>query len=140
MPPTTLRLTQRQLDDIVAQARANPGIEVCGLLGGQGAEVKRVYAVPNTSPTPAARFLMDDQSFVTAYFDIEDRGWDLVAIYHSHPAGARTDPSPTDVADAGYPEALNLIVTFGVDGEPVVRVFQIDDGSVREIELEIVSA
>ena len=140
MPPSTLRLTQGQLDDIVAQTRANPGIEVCGLLGGQGGMVRRVYPVPNSSPTPAVRFLMDDQTFVTAYFDIEERGWELVAIYHSHPAGAHTDPSPTDVADAGYPEALNLIVTFGSDGDPIARVFQIDGANVREVELEVLPA
>lgn len=138
MHPPTLRLKQSQLDAIVAQARRSPGSEVCGLLGGQGAEVRQVYPVPNASPTPAVRFLMDGQPLVSAMLDIEARGWELVAVYHSHPAGVDAIPSPTDVANANYPEALNLIVSFDGRGEPVMRVFQIGDGLVREAELEIV--
>ena len=133
-----LQIAQDQIGVIVAQAQANPHVEVCGLLGGQGGRVLGVYPVENRSSTPAIHFLMGDQSFVDAYLDIEARGWDLVAIYHSHPVGTQAVPSPTDVANANYPETLNLIVSFDGDGQPVARVFRIIDGQVLEIRLEIV--
>jgi proteasome lid subunit RPN8/RPN11 len=81
---------------------------------------------------------MNDQSFIDAILGIEARGWEIVAVYHSHPAGARTDPSPTDIRNANYPEALNLIVSFDRARRPTVRVFQILDGRVHEVSLEIV--
>ena len=138
LPADVLQITKDQVDVIVAQAQVNPHVEVCGLLGGQGGRALGVYPVENRSPTPAIHFLMGDQSFVDAYLDIEARGWDLVAIYHSHPVGARAVPSPTDVANANYPEALNLIVSFDGDGQPVARAFRISDGQVSEVRLEIV--
>ena len=81
---------------------------------------------------------MNSQSFIDAYLGIDARGWDLVAIYHSHPVGASSAPSATDIANANYPEALNLIVSFDGNGQPVARVFQIVEGRVTEAGLEIV--
>lgn len=138
MPPSALRLTRKHLETIVSQARDRPFEEVCGLLGGQGGRVRGVFPVSNNAPTPETRFLMDDQSFIDAYFAIEKQGWELVAIYHSHPVGARSEPSQTDIADAAYPDALNLIVSFGRDGRSIVRAFHIGGGQAREVSVEIV--
>ena len=140
MPPSSLQLSQFQLDMIIAHARAHPDVEVVGLLGGQGAKVMGVYALNNNSPRPEVSFLLKDQEFLDAFFEMEKRGWDLVAIYHSHPRGFSASPSPTDIANANYPEALNLIVSFDRQGQqPVARAFQIVDERVREVELEVVS-
>lgn len=138
MPPFVLRLTRSHFEAIADQARAQPDVEVCGLLGGQGSEVRGVFPVRNSSPVPETRFLMDSRSFLDAFFEIERRGWELVAIYHSHPVGGRGDPSPTDIAKATYPSALNLIVSFGEDGRPIARVFQIDDVRSFEVKLELI--
>jgi proteasome lid subunit RPN8/RPN11 len=138
MPPQSLQLSQSQLDVIIAHARAYPGVEVVGLLGGQGGKVRGVYPLDNNSPSPEVSFLLGDQDFIDAYFDIEKQGWDLLAIYHSHPRGVSARPSPADVAHANYPEALNLIVSVDGRRQPVARVFQIVAGRVREVELNIV--
>jgi proteasome lid subunit RPN8/RPN11 len=39
---------------------------------------------------------------------LDDRNWDLLAIYHSHPEGPET-PSSTDISEAAYPDITNLI-------------------------------
>jgi proteasome lid subunit RPN8/RPN11 len=45
-----------------------------------------------------------------AFQELENRGLEMVAIWHSHPAGpARL--SPTDLAEACYPEAALLVVS-----------------------------
>ena len=58
---------------------------------------------------------------------IEDAGWELGAIYHSHTRSPPV-PSQTDINLAFYPDALYVIV--GVAGSaPEVRAFRIVDSA-----------
>jgi|GEM_PF-115359 len=59
----------------------------------------------------ATRFAMDGREVLDVFRDMRERGWELGAIVHSHPAGPAT-PSPTDLREAHYPQALMLIVSF----------------------------
>jgi proteasome lid subunit RPN8/RPN11 len=65
---------------------------------------------------------------------IDDAGWEIGAIYHSH---TRSEPYPsqTDVNMARWwPEPVWIIV--GLAGEqPDVRGYEIRDGQVQEVEL-----
>src|SRR5690242_2675108 len=104
-----LRLSTLHAAQIRADVLAQVPHETCGLLAGVGGDVRAVYPVPNVAPDPSRSFLMDAQSQVAAMLDIMKRRWNLLAIYHSHPPGSRSDPSPVDVAHAAYPEALMVI-------------------------------
>ncbi len=65
---------------------------------------------------------------------MDERGEDLVAIYHSHPA-SQPYPSPTDRAEAHYPESVYVLVSLRT-ATPEVRAFRIlPDGAVREVTL-----
>lgn len=65
---------------------------------------------------------------------MDDRGEELVAIYHSHPV-SQPYPSPTDRAEAHYPDAVYVLVSIRTP-EPEVRAFRIaDDGAVKELGL-----
>lgn len=65
---------------------------------------------------------------------MDARGEELVAIYHSHPA-SQPYPSPTDRAEAHYPDAFYVLVSLRAD-EPELRAFRIlDGGAVREVTL-----
>jgi len=71
---------------------------------------------------------------------MEERGEDLVAIYHSHPASPGY-PSPTDRAEAvdhrgepRFPGAAYVLVSLLVE-EPEIRAFRIDHGVVTELVL-----
>jgi proteasome lid subunit RPN8/RPN11 len=68
--------------------------------------------------------------------DIDDHGWELGAIYHSH-TRTRAYPSPTDTKLAFYPAALYIIVSLANEKAPDVRAFRIADGEVTEAPLEI---
>jgi proteasome lid subunit RPN8/RPN11 len=108
--------------------------EACGLLAGAGGRVSLVYPVPNVAPAPATTFLMDGQTQVNAMLDIERRGLDLLAFYHSHPPGSRTDPSPTDLAEARYPDVLTLIVVPPLrGGSASIRAFSLAKGHAVEV-------
>lgn len=85
--------------------------EACGLLGGriEGSAYKTRLVIPATnilhSPT---RYRIEPQEQLAAFLTFEAQGLELVGIYHSHPQGLAY-PSPTDIAEAYYPEAIYLI-------------------------------
>ena len=121
---------------MLAQLQAVYPLEGCGLLAGRAGRVERVYPVDNALHSPF-EYEMDPRQQLQAMLDLEDAGWELLAIYHSHPHGP-PDPSATDVARAYYPEALHVIVSLANHERPSVRAFSISGGQVEEVLLEIV--
>jgi proteasome lid subunit RPN8/RPN11 len=67
--------------------------------------------------------------------EMEERGEELSAIYHSHTASPAY-PSQTDINLAAYPDALYLIVSLA-EGEKDLRGFEIKDGEVTEVEVAV---
>jgi len=120
-------------DDILAHARAEAPKEACGLVAGRNARASRVIRCTNAHPAAVTRYTIDPREQLRAFRDMEANGEDLVAIYHSHPA-TQAYPSPTDRAEAHYPEAVYVLVSLR-DATPDVRAFQIRDGWVREVPL-----
>lgn len=132
----TLHLTTAQLDAIVGHVSAVMPQEACGLLGGVEGVVKAVYPIPNVAPNPETSYFMEPRAQVSALSQIEARGWELTAIYHSHPPGGKGEPSPADIAQAYYPEAWTLIIVPGLNGRPIsMKVFAIVDGNVSRVRL-----
>ena len=84
--------------------------------------------------TPMTRYLIDPREQLRAFREMDDRGEDLVAIYHSHPA-SQAYPSPTDRAEAHYPDAFYVLVSLRTS-DPELRAFRIHpDGAVREVDV-----
>ena len=67
---------------------------------------------------------------------IDAEGWDLLGIVHTH-THSEAYPSETDRKLAFYPEALYLVMSLADRERPVLRAFRIEDGDVREEELQI---
>ncbi|MGH2538809.1 MAG: Mov34/MPN/PAD-1 family protein [Candidatus Promineifilaceae bacterium] len=130
-----LRISRGDYEAMLGQLLAARPLEGCGLLAGSAGRVRRVYPVANRLASPVAYELAPAQ-LVAAMFDLEDRGWELLAIYHSHPAGPET-PSPADVAQAAYPEALLVVVSLADPGRPVARAFRVGDRQAEEVALRI---
>jgi len=129
-----VRISQVLLDEIVEHARAEAPNECCGMIATQDGVAVAVHRARNAAASPL-RYEMDGMEQYKIQTEIEDRGYELGAIYHSH---TRSDPEPsqTDINLAFYPEALYVIV--GLAGEePEVRAFAIRDGQVTEAELEV---
>ncbi len=127
-----MQLSRIQFDQMVTQARADAPLETCGLLAGQEGVAERVLPVPNVLRSPA-EYRMDGQAFADAMVACN---FEPLAIYHSHPAGPPT-PSPTDIAQAFYPDSVYIIISLAHE-PPSVRAFHIVQGRVTEIELEVV--
>jgi proteasome lid subunit RPN8/RPN11 len=79
---------------------------------------------------------MDSQQQLRAMLEMDELGWDLGAIYHSHP---RTPayPSATDIKLAFFPEAAYVILSLARRDRPDVRAFRIVSGQVSEEPLEL---
>ena len=130
-----LQLPKAFADEIVAHALEEEPNEACGLLAGKEDRVVKLYRVTNTERSPA-RFFMEPQELYHAYRDIEDNGWELLGIYHSHPKG-QAYPSATDVRLATWPEACYIIVSLLDRETPAMRAFRIVEGQITEEALQI---
>jgi proteasome lid subunit RPN8/RPN11 len=130
-----MRIPSDMLDDIIAHARADAPNECCGMIAAADGEAIRVYRAANAARSPL-RYEFEGREQLRIQTEIEDAGWELGAIYHSHTRSPPL-PSQTDINLAFYPESLYVII--GVAGEePEVRAFRIVDAEVEEVELAVV--
>lgn len=110
--------------------------EACGLLLGEANQnhyqTIEVRPTKNVLHSPV-RYRMDPEEQLVAFNYMDKKGLDLVAIYHSHPEGPDT-PSQTDIDEAFYPEAVNLIWSRS-SGKWHCRAFLIQEGSIQEIQI-----
>ena len=128
----SLTLTAEQLQKMIAHVDSLAPLEACGLLAGRDSRVESVIEVTNQAQSPV-RFVMDPIEQLRAFEWIDSQGLDLVAIFHSHPAGPET-VSPTDIADSAY--AVVQIILSRMDGSWRARGFWIENGLYREVPLE----
>jgi len=110
--------------------------EACGLVGGLQRRALQVFPVTNALHS-AVSYRMDPDEQIRMFLSLEKLGWDLLAIYHSHPAGP-DQPSPTDLAEAAYPESAHLI-WFPQAGEWTCRGFIIHEDQFSEIPVRVMS-
>lgn len=132
-----LTIERPYLNQILAHLQACYPLEGCGLLAGdEQGRITAVYPIDNILQSPTA-YEMEASQQIQAMLDLEFCGWQLIAIYHSHPQGPET-PSPTDIALAYYPEAATIIVSLQNRAVPVIRVFQILAHEVAEQTMVVV--
>ena len=135
MSNASLTLSPAQLAQMVEHVARHTPEEACGLLAGINGRVVQVYPVENELHSPVA-YQMNAVQQVEAMIALEDAGWDLCGIFHSHPAGPPV-PSRTDLAQSYYPDAVYLIFAPDGRGGWGVRGFSLADGRAREVGLEI---
>lgn len=119
---------------IVRQAReANPA-ECCGLIAGKEGIAVKLFPIPNADPS-IYRYNMEPRAQLAAMQEMDDNGWDLLAIYHSH-THTPAYPSPTDIKLAFYPDSYYVIVSLEHD-EPSIRAFTIREAAIAEIDVRL---
>lgn len=82
-------------------------LEACGLVAGLENCSTKVYPLTNELNS-SVRFRIAPLEQFRVFTDIEQNGWELLAIYHSHPSGP-DHPSATDLAEFAYPGTYSLI-------------------------------
>jgi proteasome lid subunit RPN8/RPN11 len=125
-----VKIPRAFVEQMVAQARADAPLETCGLLAGGDECALRILPVPNVLRSPV-QYRMGGQGFADAMIACD---FQPLAIYHSHPAGPPI-PSPTDIAEAFYPDSVYIIISLAQE-PPSVCAFRIIGGVVTEVELQ----
>ena len=131
-----MALPRRLVEQILGHVLTAPEEEVCGLVGAVRGHAVTVYPVTNVSAEPVCRFEMDPKQQIAAMRAMRESGEELFAIYHSHPEGPPS-PSPVDIRRAGYPDALNVIVSMANRDVPEIRGFFIRRGETEEVSLQV---
>jgi proteasome lid subunit RPN8/RPN11 len=129
-----MKIPNEIYEQLLDHAREDAPNECCGLIGGTDDVAKTVYRARNAEGSPL-RYNLDPQDQFRIMTEMEERGEELSAIYHSHTASPAY-PSQTDINLAAYPDALYLIVSLA-KGEKDLRGFRIEDGEVTEVELTV---
>jgi proteasome lid subunit RPN8/RPN11 len=129
-----MRISTQIYDELLAHAQEDAPNECCGLIGGNDGVAKTVYRARNAEASPL-RYNLDPQDQFRIMTEMDERGEELAAIYHSHTASPAY-PSQTDINLAAYPEVLYLIVSLAKGEEPL-RAYRIVDGQVDEVALQV---
>lgn len=137
-----LQLTKDQFARIVAQGLEGKPLEICGLLAGrkngEDTVVEEVYGVESDDKAETT-YSMNPRDYMRAERMAREAGWELVGIYHTHPA-TQPYPSPTDVRqahwgdtdDLTFPGYAYLIVSLREPENPEARSFKISGRRIPE--------
>jgi proteasome lid subunit RPN8/RPN11 len=126
-------ILQQTIDAIVAHARETAPDECCGLLVGTEAAIDEAVRTRNLEAGPS-RFQVDPADHIALLKRLRGTSRTIAGAYHSHPRSSAT-PSPSDVAEAFYPDFVYLIVSLAVPARPECRAWRIRDGAAEEIAL-----
>jgi proteasome lid subunit RPN8/RPN11 len=138
-----MKIAADLLAEIVAHAQEIPKVECCGVVaieatdGAPGAAkvATRVYRAENIHAS-ALKFEIDPIELLRLNNAIDDEGWEIGAIYHSHVRSAPY-PSQTDIGfAASWPGVEWIIVGLAGGEQPDVRSYLIDGATVSEVTLE----
>lgn len=108
--------------------------EACGVIAGKNNLSLAVFPVVNILHSPV-QYRMDPEQQLECLMKIEENGWDLLAIYHSHPGGLE-EPSVTDLNEAYYPGVVHLI-WYQDNGEWGCQGYLISKGAFEKVTIRV---
>lgn len=130
-----LILSQEQLDKIISHCRSEFPNEACGILSGKDNIVEKVYKMTNIDKSNVS-YMMDPKEQFQVMKEMRNYSDKMVAIYHSHPHSPAF-PSAKDVNLAFYSDAIYLIVGLIDSERPEIKAFEIIEGKISEVKIEV---
>ena len=137
---TELVLGRALADDMIDHCIKGRPHEACGLLASSEGKVVQVFRMTNASGSPV-RYSLDPKEQFAAYKKIEDSGWELGGVFHSH-THTEAYPSPTDVRMAS--EDVPYVIVSLAQDPASIRAFRIikenwtdSEGQIEEIPVAI---
>ncbi len=132
---TGIHLTPDQFDQMRVDVIARSGEEACGLVVGKLNSTRSVIPITNVLHS-ATRFRMDPVEQLKAFMLADEKGWDILAIYHSHPYGI-SQPSATDLDELTFPGIVYLIWYQAVNGWSCLGYLIQDQLTISEVPVVI---
>ncbi len=114
---------------MIAHARQDFPLEVCGILGGVDGVVSAHYQLTNTDKSNE-HFTMEPKEQFAVVKDLRGKGLVMLAIYHSHPE-TPARPSEEDIRLALTPDVSYVIVSLAA-ATADVRSYRIEGGAVTQ--------
>ena len=130
-----LEIPEDILEQMIAQAIRETPIEACGILGGTEGKVSRLYEMTNAEAS-CEHFTMVPEEQFKVVKEMRADGISMQAVYHSHPE-TPARPSEEDIRLAVMPGATYVILSLVDEKGPDVKAFQIEDGVVTTVPIEI---
>jgi proteasome lid subunit RPN8/RPN11 len=121
------------VDAMVEHARREAPNECCGLLAGTAEQIDRSVPTPNLAASPT-RFEVDPREHIALNRRLRGSGTAVIGVYHSHPR-TTAHPSPSDIAEAFYPDFVYVVISLADPTRPDVRAYRIRDGRASEVGL-----
>ncbi len=90
-----ISIARKHFEEMRVDVAARYPIEACGLLAGVRGKSLGVFPLRNALESPH-RYLADAEEMARALWEIHRRGWQVLAVYHSHPFGGFR-PSAADL-------------------------------------------
>ena len=130
-----IKITNLILNEIIEYSKNSLPAEACGYLAGSGDVLSVCYKIRNVDDSPE-HFTMDVSQQFNAYKDARKNGFEIKAVFHSHPS-TPARPSEEDKRLAYDQNIFQIIVSLAEDN-PVVKCFKIENGDAREIIMEVI--
>ena len=133
-----MRIPRALIEGLIEHAREEAPNECCGVLAVEDGDLTRavrLHRAVNVAASPL-RFEVDGLELLHTIEAIEEDGYELGAIYHSH---TRTAPYPsqTDINFAANWPGVEWIIVGLADGqEPQARSYLIDGGEIEEVGIQ----
>ena len=128
-----MQISQSIKATLISHAIREMPNECCGILASKNGVALKHYPITNIEQSPY-RYSMDGKQVLKAYNEIEDNGWDLGVIYHSH-THTPAYPSATDVRLATWPDAEYILISLMDLENPQIQNFRILEGEIFEASL-----
>lgn len=134
----TIQIRAEILQKMLEHACNEPHIECCGLLAGRDGVITHIFPATNSLASATAYEIAPKELF-RLFRTLREQSLTHLGQYHSHLA-SENFPSPTDVAQAGYPDQAYFIVSLLAAAPSPIRAFSIRSGVVRELDVVPIEA
>jgi proteasome lid subunit RPN8/RPN11 len=141
-----IHLPRVQAEAMISHARSGKPEEVCGLVAhDESGQIVAILPVTNAARDSRLTYHMEPLAQHRAFMTMEERGWELTGIYHSHPASPAY-PSATDQGLAFdpyddqplFPGTIYFIISVADERAPVIRAFMLPaPATIEELPVEI---
>jgi [CysO sulfur-carrier protein]-S-L-cysteine hydrolase len=131
----TYQLDAALYRQMLEQCRKEAPAEACGLLGGVDSYSGQILFPMENLDACEKSYRMDMKRVLDVMRELDGKGQELNAIYHSHPV-TPARPSPVDIGQAYMPVIYLILSLCGK--EPDLRGYHIEEGIVREIPVAVV--
>jgi len=132
-----LRLSEDDLNRLHAHAEQSLPLEAAALLFGRVKDndvvVSHIELVPNTAESRTS-FSVNPETEYKLLIEAEERGEDLVGIFHSHPAPPR--PSSSDIRNMRLNPVV-WVIASKLTGNWTSRAFILDEDNLKEVNLDL---